>query len=645
MTTVKRMVRRAGLVVAACLLAAVANPLTGPGSTQTADVAVAAGTTTTYQPVQPCRLVDTRTSEGVERIDSRTIRVSLDACGLPPSPRAVALTTTIVNTPTTGYLVAYPSGAARPEAATLTWQPGATRGNAAIVGAGAGGAVDVFRSDGFAAGALTVDVVGAFVEASTATSGRFVPDQTGNRLVDTRTGAAMGAGETITVPLPAGVPTDASALAITITATNTSGRGFFTAHPAGTERPQAATLNVDRAGQFRSGATIVPVTELGFDLYSESGAHVIVDMTGWFTGESAAPATDGLFVPVVPTRLADTRLEPRPIHRGGTIGVPLPDGLTDGIQAGAPAAVALSLAMIDPDVRGYVTAHPSRAPRGEVASGYALHGEVAAQFALTATSEAGVAVYSSQGTELTADLLGWFTGENTPISTAAPENPVPPQRVLAIGDSSMAGVDRTSANGALQGAFFDFRARSCRRLVRTSCNGREGPVPPPTALETLRSVPEDAYDVLVMMTGYNDTMPLFAWHVPQIIHEARVKGIRRIVWLTMAREYRHDKGGADAFQVYERHNQVIRANAAAHDFMIAPEWSHIIRQVPWWTYPDGIHLARAGGYGAADLISRAVAHVTGQRCPLPEVPGGPNDGVCPEPGSRPPVDVGRLYGV
>lgn len=349
-------------------------------------------------------------------------------------------------------------------------------------------------------------------------------------------------------------------------------------------------------------------------------------------------------MPVVPTRLADTRPTPKPIHPGGSIEVPLPEGLTDGTQDGAPSAVALSLAMIEPDRQGYITAHASRTPRGEVASGYALRREIAAQFAITAASAAGLSVYSANGTELTADLLGWFTGASTPVTTGAPENPVPPQRVLAIGDSTMAGVDRTFAHSALRGAIFDFRALSCRRLVRASCTGPRAAVPPPTALDTLRSIPEDAYDVLVMMTGYNDTMPGFVTDVPTIVHEARVKGFRRIIWLTQAREYRHDKGGADAYQVYELHNQVIRANAAAHDFMIAPEWSSIIRQVPWWTYVDGIHLAKPGGYGAADLISRAVAHVTGQRCPLPEVPGGPNEGVCPEPGSRPPIDIPRLYG-
>lgn len=609
------------------------------------DVTVdAAGVTGSYRPVQPCRLTDTRNGTGFSVVDDRTISISVDACGLPPDATAIVATTTIINDPGQGFLVTYPSGTPAPTAATLTWTPFTTRGNSATIQVGADRRIELFRSDGFARGHVAVDVVGAFVPADVAGAGRFVPEPGGRRLLDTRTTVKVEPGGTVTVARPDGVPADAAAIAVNVTALETTGRGYFTAFPTGTERPVASMLNVDGPGQFRSSATIVPLGEVGFELYADVGAHLVVDMTGWFTGDGAEESTEGLFVPVSPVRLADTRPEPRPVHPGGTIEVALPAGLTDGVQSGAPSALAASVTMIDPDVRGYVTVHASRSPRGDTASGYAQAGEIVAQFGISPASDAGIAVFSANGTELTVDLLGWFTGPSTPISLDPPSNPVPVQRVLAIGDSTMAGVERTDATRALQGAAFDFRARSCRRLVRTSCTGLEGPVPPPTALDTLNSIPTDAYDVLVVMAGYNDTMPGFAGDVPVIIAAARDKGIRRIIWPTMAREFRSDKGGPGAYQVYEQHNQVIRANAAAHDFMIAPEWSSIVRQVPWWTYTDGIHLDRPGGFGAADLMSRAVAHVTGQRCPQPETPGGSTVGICPEPGSRPPVDVRSLYG-
>ena len=75
--------------------------------------------------------------------------------------------------------------------------------------------------------------------------------------------------------------------------------------------------------------------------------------------------------------------------------------------------------------------------------------EVTAQFAIVAASSAGIEIYSNAGTELTVDLLGWFTGPQSPMTQPTfAGNPVPRQRVIAIGDSTMAGVDRNFANGS-----------------------------------------------------------------------------------------------------------------------------------------------------------------------------------------------------
>jgi hypothetical protein len=614
-----------------------ASLVTGSITVGTTPVIEAASDTTRLVPLEPCRLADTRSGDGISTISGRRMTIRLDHCGIPGDATAIVATTTVIFPQSRGYLVGYPAGTAEPNSATLNWTAGRTWGNSTTITVGDDRSIEFYKSDGFGTGNVTVDVTAAFVPAAEATAGRFVPLTAGRRLLDTRSTATPAAGDVTTVPIPDGIPADATALAVTLTATDTTGRGFFTLYPSGGERPEASALNTDGVGQFRSATTIVPVGELGFDIYQSIGADVIVDMTGWFTGESATSSADGLFVPLAPTRLRDTRPEASPIHPGGSIEIPIDHDA---------AAVALSMTMADPDTRGYITAHAARTDRSETASGYGFPLENTAQFALTAVSDTGLSVFSANGTELTVDLLGWFTGTPAPeTNDSAAPNPVPRQQVLAIGDSSMAGVDRTFANGALQGADFTFLARSCRRLVRESCNGREGPIPPPTAYQTLSGVGYKQFDVLVMMTGYNDIMPGFSSDVPQIVALARAKGIRRIVWLTMAREFRTDKGGPGAYQVYQFHNDVIRANAAAHDFMYAIEWSSIIRQVPWWTYSDGIHLDRPGGYGAADLISRSVAHVTGQPCPQPERPGGTTDGVCPDPGTRPPIDVRTLYGI
>lgn len=625
------------------LIGTAAFVVTGHGGSSPVSVAEAAGPTSRYEPVLPCRLADERFGTGFVPIDANTARVSTAACGIPADAAAVVVSTTIVRPQQKGWLVAYPAGTSRPTAATLNWNPGTTRANSATVTIGAGRMIEVYRKDGFGRGGVVIDVVGAFVPAASATSGRLVVAETAQRILDTRVdpGAKVAPDSTIRIPLPEGVPEDVVALAINVTVAGTRSNGFVSVFPAGSPLPVASVLNADRAGQTRAAATIVPVTPDGFDLYAKPGTHVIVDMTGWFTGASAEDSGDGLFVPAVPARLRDTRPEPAPIYAGGTIDVALP------ARTAQPAAVAVSMTMVAPDSRGYVTAHAARTPRGATSSGSGMAWEVTAQFGIVAASSAGIEIYSNAGTELTVDMLGWFTGPSVPMTEGAlAGNPVPWQRVIAIGDSSMAGVDRNFANGQLRGADFDFRARSCRRLIRESCIGREGPIPPPTALDTLRSLPHGYYDVAVIMTGYNEGPSDVATAVPILLKEARAKGIRRVIWMTYSREFSSDKGGSiPGKQTYSIHNSYVRYQASVNQDLYAMEWSRIVRQVPFWLYADGIHLDRYGGHGAADFISRAVAHVTGQPCPMPQVPGGTTSGVCPDPGYMPPVDVAGLYGV
>lgn len=603
--------------------------------------AEAATATSRYEPLLPCRLADQRRNVGFENISGNYASIGVDACEIPTTATSIAVTITVVNPQQGGWLVTYPAGQQPPTAATLNWSPGATRANTTVVPVGAGRRIGMFRHDGFAAAAVVVDVIGAFVPATSATAGRFVSLPSAQRILDTRTGIGRpaGADSTTRVNLPDGVPADATALAINLTVVRTTRGGFFTVHPAGSSRPEASVLNADHPGQFRAAATFVPVTEGGFDLYTESGAHMIVDVTGWFTGDSAPAAGDGLFVSVTPERLRDTRPEVHPIHPNGTIEVRLP-----GHAAGAGAAV-ISMAMVRPGERGYITASPARTQRGETSSGYGMAGEVSAQFAVSPVSAAGVDIYAETGTDLTVDLVGWFTGTPTPTrrSTASP-NRVERQRVITIGDSTLAGIDRNRSWAQLRGADFALMASSCRRLFEPSCRGRNA-VPSPTTFEVLRAAPYGWYDVAVIMTGYNDQMPQFSWSVPNVIQAARDAGIRRIIWMTHAREFRSDKGGANAFQVYGPHNGVIRSNAAASYDVQAVEWGNVVRQAPNWVYSDGIHLDRPGGSGAADFISRAVAHVTGQSCPVPQFPGGSTAGRCPDPGGLPPVDVTALYGI
>ncbi|MEP1125838.1 MAG: SGNH/GDSL hydrolase family protein [Ilumatobacter sp.] len=632
------------LLVAAALTTSIltigGHDPTAPDDSSPIAFAAATGTSA-YVPVDPCRLGDTRRGIGFVRVDDSTATIDTDACGIPDDASSLVVTTTIVAPRERGYLVTYPSGRPLPTAATLNWRAFQTRANTATVAIGADRRIAVHRNGAFDDGAVVLDVVGAFVPTDSSTSGRFRAEPTAQRLLDTRSATMPTAGSVLSIPLPRSVPADATALAVNVTSVRNEGVGYVSASPAGSGTPDTSILNVDAPGQFRAAATIVPVTPDGFEVYVSTGTHVVVDVTGWFTGDSAADSDAGLFVAVNPARLYDTRTRPDPIHRAGTIDVALPQ-LGVGI-----AAATYSVTMIAPGSSGYITTHAAGTPRGPTSSGYGEGGDLTAQFGVVGASSRGVAVYADAGAEVTFDLLGYFTGTPAPITApSAPVNVVDRQRVVAIGDSTLAGIDRNQAWAQLRGADIDLRARSCRRLVRASCSGREGPVPPPNVLQELATIPFGAFDMAVIMTGYNDGPTDVARGIPQILDAARAKGIRHVIWLTYSREFAFDKGASIAGkQIYAAHNTFLRDAANVTGDLTAVEWSAVARQAPFWHYADGIHLDRYGGHGAADFISRAIAHVAGQRCPMPQFPGAANVGVCPDPGFQPPIDIARLYGI
>ena len=385
------------------------------------DRVLAVASTARFETSAPCRLADVREGTGIERIDARTVRVIVGGrCGVPANAAAAALTVTVDNgsTPGPGFVTVWPEGVDTPTTSALNYFEGQVRANGVIVGIGVGGAIDFLSSN---AAPVVVDVTGWFVPAATSAGGRFVPI-TPRRVIDTREQprlVALAAGETITVPLPPDVPADASALAITLTTTESRGPGFLTAFPAGVGRPPTSSLNTDSAGQTRAAGLIVASTASGLSIYSLSGGHVIVDVTGWFTGPSAADDDDGLFVAEpVPRRLIDTR-NGDPLWAAG--GVALPN-----VSANA-SALALNVTIINPFRAGFLTAHPARQPIPPTSTVNGMtSSEVAGAMAIVPTTTAGVGVYSSGGADLVVDLTGWFVGSPSAPTGAPPTNVRPP---------------------------------------------------------------------------------------------------------------------------------------------------------------------------------------------------------------------------
>ncbi len=376
----------------------------------------ATGITTRYVKVAPFRLADTRVNLGAQRLDANTWRVTVAGVnGVPANAAAVAVSLVATGASQPGNLLTYPAGEARPTASNLNYDAGQTYSTGAIVPLGAGGAFDVYTLNPVD---FVVDVTGAFVPATTASAGRFVPVAPSRRL-DTRTSGWLDPGETATVNLGNGVPNDATAAIVTLTSTAPNSPGYFTAWASGAV-PQTSSLNVSDFGSTRATTTIIPIANRSLRVASSNGGHLIVDLIGYFTGPSAPSNAVGLFIPMTPTRQLDTRQQ-------GAFSAGEARSFT---TTGGGAAVG-SLAMIHPAQPGYGALFANGTPTPETSSINLDETAIIANMAVTRTSSAGVAIYSSADTHYIFDQFGTFTSEQAavtgPVWPTTPAAPKPPQ--------------------------------------------------------------------------------------------------------------------------------------------------------------------------------------------------------------------------
>jgi uncharacterized repeat protein (TIGR01451 family) len=94
-----------------------------------------------FYTLSPCRLVDTRATDGPAIAPGAVRTFTLaGACGLPPGAQSVSLNVTVVPGSAAGNVVVYPGDLAAPGASTLNFAAGQTRANFAIVGLATNGA-------------------------------------------------------------------------------------------------------------------------------------------------------------------------------------------------------------------------------------------------------------------------------------------------------------------------------------------------------------------------------------------------------------------------------------------------------------------------------------------------------------------------
>jgi len=622
--------RLAPALVALALVMSVAPLATG------ATAAAAEAATSSYVPVGPVRLSDTRQADcDCRRLDARTVRVQVSGRkGVPSGAVAAAVTVTAIPNGEHGFVTAYPAATSRPPTSTVNADPTNVVANSAVIPLSADGAIDVYSLE---PADVVIDLTGLFVPNDTARAGRFQP-LTPARLLDTRTSSGtLPPGGEITVALPAWVPADATALAVNVTSVNAFAPGYLSSRPAGTvANGPTSFLNPDGSGAAVASSVILPVSRRGLTLYSHSGGDVVVDVTGWFTGPSAAKSSDGLFVPAGPSRVLDTRRAASRVHAGGTIELASPFPSAAAIVANVTATL--------PDWTGYMTAFPAGTARPPTSTVNPAHRDhTIANQALVPVSTRGVALFSSSGTDVVVDVTGWFTGTPRPATREpAPNTPITP-RLLLVGDSALAVLDvYRDALAPLAKTSVRLEVEPCRRLVHRSCLSDTTFRIPSNALEAINSA-AGPFDIAYVDAGHNDWFDDdFAWQFDVIVKALRAKGTKVILWATYTTE---GVRSSQATAAYHWNNAMLRhltSQPQYHDVLLA-DWAGYSAGHPEWFF-DGTHMTEPGAYAVADFIARWAAAALRSPCPAPRAQGGTIAPRCPVPApSNGPADPFALY--
>lgn len=315
----------------------------------------------------PARVLDTRTGVGqggsVAPLGAGgSISVQMTGRGgVPASGVSAVVANVTAVSPTAGsYLTAWPSGVARPTISNLNFVPGQVAPNLVTVAVGAGGRVDLFNALGQVH--VVVDVVGYYADRDGPFGARFTPVGP-ERVLDTRSGTggvparALSSGQDLDLQVTgrAGVPASGvTGVVMNVTATEPTASGYLTVHPGDGPVPLASNLNFVPGDTVPNLVTVrVPASGI-VSFYNAAGStHVVADVVGYY-GEPSGGNDQGRFIPVVPTRLWDSRTDV-PAGPGETWVVPVIDGAPEIASLVGTQAVALNVTVTQPTAAGYVT--------------------------------------------------------------------------------------------------------------------------------------------------------------------------------------------------------------------------------------------------------------------------------------------------
>jgi len=271
------------------------------------------------------------------------------------------------------------------------------------------------------------------------------------------------------------VPSDAQSVVLNVTAISGTANTFLTVFPAGEAVPTASNLNVN-AGLNQANLVVVPLGAGGqVAIYNSQGSiNVAVDVQGYFAAPSGSSSVPGLFHPIAPLRVCDTRNGTGTACSGtGSDNLLGANQWTRVVVSGCPTgnpsctasvptngtaeAVALNLTAVFGSAGTFLSVVPpnssDQCPTGypafsnlNVTAGYNLPNRVIVPLG----PQQDVCVYNNQGAiNFILDVNGWF-GNGSEASQGAYYYAISPLRLC---DTRSAGIGySTECSGETLGA-------------------------------------------------------------------------------------------------------------------------------------------------------------------------------------------------
>jgi len=270
------------------------------------------------------------------------------------------------------------------------------------------------------------------------------------RVLDTRTSIGghhgrLGADGKMNIQISGqgGVPTGAAAVVMNVTVTNTTAASFLTIYPTGVPRPLASNLN------WVAGQTVPNLVEVALGASGQVTAYngagstdVIFDVAGYVSVPSGTPGTDGLYNPVVPDRILDTRNGNggynTAVGAGQTINVQIGGRSGSGVPGTGVSAVILNVTAIGASASSYLIVYPMGTTRPLASNLNFVKRQTVPNRVIvgvgtnarTATS-GWVSIYNAAGSvNVVADVGGWFTDGTDLAATGSDFGAMTPTRLM-----------------------------------------------------------------------------------------------------------------------------------------------------------------------------------------------------------------------